>query len=618
MQQPEHALEVGDWVGTAPVARVSTRTVQRAVAVAIVPMVAVTVGLALTSDRLQKPLAAALYWGYLLAASMAIGLYWWIRRPASRFGPLLVLFGAGVWVVSWQGANAPLAFDLGVFVEPPFFLLTIYLFLAFPMGRIESRVERWLMGTLGIAAILTFVPWALLSPVITGAGPLTRCAPNCPENALQVASAPDAAEAFGKAEIYAALTLVAAVFAVYLLRILRASRPQRRALLAVAVTSLLFLPAWFVSNFARTVLEVGDQGTLDALAWAIVVARILLPLGFLVALLQADAFAARALQHLLARLAARPTPDQWREAIAGALDDADLRLAFYEPASGRFLEAGGEELAEPAAGSGRVQVPVGRGGREVARFSVDRTLAEDPELVRAAASATLLAIDNGALEGELRASQARLVQAGDAERRRIERDLHDSAQQRLVALRIHLSAAGERFDRPDERAMLERLGTEVEHAIDDLRTVAQGIYPQVLAVRGVGAALTEVARRSPMPTSVLDGWSARQPEAVESTVYFCCLECLQNAAKHGGPGVSATVRLSERHGRVGFVVEDDGPGFDHAAVSGGSGLTNLYDRLTAIGGTLEIDSAPGRGTRVSGDIPVDRWTRRSITTVEPR
>lgn len=587
---------VGEWVLTAPVERISALPGRRAVAVAIGPMVAITVALALTSDRLQKPLAAALYWGYLVGATMAIGLYWWVRRPASRFGPLLVLFGVGVWFVSWEGANPPLAFDIGVFFEPPFFLFGIYLFLAFPMGRIESRPERWLMGALGIAAILTFLPWALLSPVIAGAGALTGCVPNCPENALQVASAPDAAAQFGRAEIYASLILVVAVFVVYLRRILRASRPQRRSLMAVAVTSLLWLPAYFASNFARTVLEIGDQGTLDALAWVIVVTRVLLPLGFLFALLQADQFALRASQRLLARLVARPTPEQWRDVVAEALDDSELQLAYYDPASARFRQADGEALEEPA--TSRVSVPVSR----VAVMAIDRTLTEDPELVRAAVSATLLAVENGALEGELRASQARIVRAGDAERRRIERDLHDSAQQRLVALRIHLSAAGERLDAGD-RALLERLGTEVEHAIDDLRTVAQGIYPQALADGGVGAALTAVTRRSPLPTSILDGWSARPSEPVEATVYFCCLECLQNATKHGGPGVSATVRLSERNGSVAFLVEDDGPGFDPSAVSAGSGLTNLLDRVTAAGGRLEIDSAPGRGTRVSGELP---------------
>jgi signal transduction histidine kinase len=281
----------------------------------------------------------------------------------------------------------------------------------------------------------------------------------------------------------------------------------------------------------------------------------------------------------------RPTPERWREAVADALDDPELQLAYYD-----------ERLEEAP---GRVVVRVG----DVARMAVDRTLAEDPELVQAAASATLLAVENGALEGELRVSRARIVQAGDAARRRIERDLHDSAQQRLVALRINLAAAAERLDGAQERALLDQLGTEVEHAIDDLRMVAHGIYPQVLSTAGVGAALAAVARRSPLRVTIHDGWSGRHAEQVEATVYFCCVECLQNAAKHGGPDVRATVRLTERSGRVGFVVEDDGPGFDPSAVTGSSGLTNLLDRVSALGGTLEIDSAPGRGTRISGGIP---------------
>ena len=123
----------------------STRTVQRLVAITIAPMVAVTMAFALTGDHLQRPVAAGLYWGYLTAASMLIGLYWWRRRPAQRFGPLLVAFGLLAWVVSWQGSNAHLLFDIGVLAEGPIFALTFYLFLAFPMGRIEPRAARWLM-----------------------------------------------------------------------------------------------------------------------------------------------------------------------------------------------------------------------------------------------------------------------------------------------------------------------------------------------------------------------------------------------------------------------------------------------------------------------------------------
>jgi hypothetical protein len=146
-----------------------TSRAQTIVALAVVPMVAVTLWLALTSHYLERQAAAGIYWGYLVAASMLIGLYWWIRRPASRFGPLLVAFGVLVWLVSWQGASSPLAFDIGVLAEGPAFVLGIYLFLAFPMGRVEPRAARWLMAALGIGALLTFVPRALLSPVIGSA-----------------------------------------------------------------------------------------------------------------------------------------------------------------------------------------------------------------------------------------------------------------------------------------------------------------------------------------------------------------------------------------------------------------------------------------------------------------
>jgi hypothetical protein len=221
----------------------TSTTGRRLAAVAIVPMVAVTVGLALTGEHLQRPVAAGLYWSYLVAASMAIGVYWWRRRPASRFGPLLVVFGILTWIVSWQGSNAPLLFDLGVLAEAPFFVLTFYLFLAFPMGRLEPPAARWLMASLVIGVCAFFLPWALFAPVIAGGGPLTSCAPNCPQNVLQIGSAPNLVEVASKAETYAALAIALGVLGVYAWRLHAASRPQRRALMAVAVTSLLFLPS---------------------------------------------------------------------------------------------------------------------------------------------------------------------------------------------------------------------------------------------------------------------------------------------------------------------------------------------------------------------------------------
>jgi signal transduction histidine kinase len=569
---------------------------------AVAPMVAVTMWLALTSDHLQRPWGAGLYWGYLIAASMLIGLFWWRRRPASRFGPLLVVSGVLTWVASWQGANAPLAFDIGVLAEGPFFVLTFYLFLAFPMGRVEPRAARWLLGLLIAGVVGFFLPWALFTPVIAGGGPLTACAPDCPENVLQIGTAPTLVDVAGHAETYTGLVIAIGVLVVYIARLLSASRPQRRALMAVAVTSLLFVPAWFVFNFAAWILELGPA-TLSTLAWGIVATRVLLPLGFLIALLQADRFAATCLGALLERLVARPTPRAWRATVARVLDDDSLQLGYYDPAQGHFREPDGRAL-QPPSSADRVWVPIVRGDQPVAAMVIEETLTADPELVRAAGFATLLAIENGTLEGELHASRARILDAGHAERRRIERDLHDGAQQRLVALRIRLGLVGDQLERSPERAMIEQLGADVEETIDELRNLAHGVYPQLLDQFGLRVALDAVARRFVLPVAILDGEVARHSAAIETAVYFCCLESLQNAAKHAGPGASVTVRLGERDGRVTFSVEDDGVGFDPGDVERGAGLTNLSDRLTAVGGTLQVDSRPGRGTRITGSLPV--------------
>jgi signal transduction histidine kinase len=584
------------------VPRVRTTTAQIAVAVSVVPMVGLTIWLALTSNHLQWPVASALYWSYLTAMTIAVGLYWWRRRPASRFGPLLVGFGVLIWIVSWETAKAPVLFDLGVFAEGPAFAITFYLFLAFPMGRVEPRSARWLMVVLWGVIALFFLPGVLSSAAISGSSPLARCVGGCPENVLRLASDPSFHLLALRLETYFALGVAAAGFVVYLARIRRASRPQRQTLMAVAVTSLLYLPAFFVSNFAAWILKL-DPSTLNTLGWIVLGTRVLLPLGFLFALIAAEQSAALALRRLLERLVTRPTPEQWRDTIALALDDPRLALGYKDPRTGVFREATGAELMRPPEGTGRVWVPIDREGEPVAAMVIDETLAEDPELIQAAASTTLLAVENGSLEGELRASRARILEAGHAERRRIERDLHDSAQQRLVALRIHLSLVGEQLDSSDERAMLEALGDEVDETIDELRNVARGVYPPMLAQSGPVSALRAVARRSPIPVTIRASGVTRHSEALESALYFCCVECLQNAAKHAGPSAEVTMNVSQNDGHVRFSVDDDGAGFDVDTVSPGAGLTNLADRVAALGGQLTIESRPGHGTRITGDLP---------------
>lgn len=573
------------------------------VGLAIVPMVASLFWLGGTSDYLQRPAAASAFRAWMVAAHIAVGLYWWQRRPASRFGPLLILFGAVAWVQGLQAANPPLLFAIGVLTEGLALLLAIYLLLAFPMGRLEPPAARWPMYGAVVGVVAFFLPWALFAPVIGGGGPLVRCAPACPANPLQLATAPRVVEAAGTFETYTLLAVIVGIIVVYGGRVAGASRPARRALLAVAVTSLLWLPAYFAYTVAAWVLELGPEVT-DPLQWVVVATRALMPLGFLLALLQANGFAARAQQDLLDQLAGRPSPGEWRDAVARALDDPALRLAYQDLASGRFREADGRVLEPPVPGSGRTQVLIDHQQLPVAVMVVDEALTADPELVRAACAATLVAVEHGALEDELRTSRSRELEAQRAERERIGRDLHDSAQQRLIALRIRLMLLGEQLDVAEERETVARLGDEVDRTIAELRDIADGVRPSVLAERGVGPALEAVARRSPIRVTVYDSGIGRQPEPVETAIYFCCLECLQNAVKHAGPGALIAIRLDRVDQRVQFTVEDDGRGFDLAAVTTGNGLGNLRQRVTALGGHVEVETRAGHGTRVSGAVPL--------------
>jgi signal transduction histidine kinase len=211
-----------------------------------------------------------------------------------------------------------------------------------------------------------------------------------------------------------------------------------------------------------------------------------------------------------------------------------------------------------------------------------------------------------ALLNDLRAAQRRVVAAGDAERQRIEHNLHDGAQQRLVAIRIQLSLAGDRVELDPTRARreLDLLGAELEEALVELRELAHGLYPPVLASHGLAAALSAAARRAIIPVEVDRIDFGRLPQPVESAAYFCCLEALQNAIKHAGDGAHVSIHLEVTGGALRFEVSDTGVGFDRSKVGRGHGLTNLTDRLGALGGEAAVTSLPGQGTTVAGEIPL--------------
>ena len=574
--------------------------VHRAAVLALPPVAASSLLLAGRSEFFAYPRGAALYSTYLIVAPVLVGLMWLRRRPASRLGPLLVALGFISWPISWQGSGSALLHTLGVLGAATPIAMSLYLCLAFSTGRLRTAADDHLLTALAFVLTLFFGASLAFSPTLSGEGPLLACGP-CPDNPFQIGSQPEVLDAVAKLVTYVGLALVAGIIAVWIHRFRAATQPQRRTLVPVAASSLLLVPALFVVYFSVLVLGV-EGGTYETLSWLLVGTWILFPLGFAVALLQADLFAGRAFRQLLSELATRPTPERWRDIVAGALDDPSLRLAYWDPRSDHFRDAAGAELGRPPKRRRRQWTEVRRDGLRVAALDMDDALAENPELVDAAASATLLAVETGRLEGELRASQARALAAAADERRRIGRDLHDSAQQRLLALRVHLSLAGEQLQ-PDELPIVEKLGRELDEALDELRSVARGIYPQVLAEHGLAAALRSAVQGAAIPVTITDERLRRRSETIELAVYFSCLEALQNAAKHAGPGASVDISLTEGHDGLRFRVEDDGAGFEPAFVEQGSGLSNLTDRLAAVGGSIRIDSSPGGGTCIAGHIP---------------
>ncbi len=210
------------------------------------------------------------------------------------------------------------------------------------------------------------------------------------------------------------------------------------------------------------------------------------------------------------------------------------------------------------------------------------------------------------LLSDLRAAQRRVAAAGDAERRRIERDLHDGAQQRLMAIRLELAMAREILDRDPQTASdrLEALHHELDETLEELRELAHGLFPALLASDGLYAALQSAARHCAIPVTVAEADIGRPPRSIENAAYFCCLEALQNAAKHAGPGASASIRVRVAAGLLEFRVSDNGQGFDPATVRPGYGIVNVRDRVAALGGHVEVTSARGRGTTVVGRMPL--------------
>ena len=592
------------------------RTRARLLALAGVAGLAAAAGdfaLVATSDHLVHPLAYGLFVANVVLSSTAAGIAWLVRRPGNRVGVLLLALGATASVIGLQGASNAELHSVGVFFDAVFFLVAYWAVFAFPQGRLEGRVDRLLLLAPTVVVLISFVPWFLFSPVVAGGAPLARCTTACPANGLMIADRPGIAAGLGRTEDVLAVVVAAFIATVLVARVVTATRPRRRALLPVYVPALLLtipfgvyrLPAFGVSFDAETMRRIG---------WFLTAGRSTLAYGFLLSLVLAALFADSALKTIVRRVRHTPHPAHLQAVIAGALDDRALRLAFRGASTDEFVGVDGEPIAVRGLPPGLSASPVRREGSTVAYIVHDEGLDADPELVEAAGDAMLLALESGRLERELRetivdlrASRDRLAAARDTERRRIERDLHDGAQQHLFALglRAELAAKKVEAENPALARELLQMGEALDEVVDELRNLAQAIAPPALADFGLEGALRIVAQRAAPPARFSPSGIGRYPEGIETAVYFCCVEAVQNVARHGGAGARASISVWEGPGAVWFEVTDDGVGFRPGgdARRRGNGLTGMADRVEALGGSIAVESAPGRGTRVRGAIP---------------
>jgi signal transduction histidine kinase len=575
-------------------------------------LTALAVAVTVMGGLSTHPWLAAAGRGTIVGLPIAVGLYAWYRQPRSRFGPMLVAVGAGWSVTALAGSSNGVLYSTGRLAAWIVEVGFIYVVLAFPSGRLTGRWARALVAAAALLVLVGYVPTALLADRYPTPSPWTDCHDACPGNAFQVVDSEPDFVVHGLPAVRETLTILIFLGVAVVL--------ARRVRTATRLTRLTLTPVLAVAT-ARLVVYAGaiavrraDPGAaaVDVLVWILALLIPAMAVAFLVGLLRWRVFAAGALQGLARELHAHPDVERVRGALAEALGDPSLRLAYWQrEGGGRWVDTTGERVDLAGVGSGRCVTQVRDDDGPVAAITHDAALREQPELVDAAAALASLALDNQRLVGqvesslrEVRESRARIQVSADEERRRIERDLHDGAQQRLVGLRIKLELAQEVMpqDPARGRELLHEIGDETVEALEDVRSLAHGVYPALLTQRGLAYALGDAALRSPIPVDLSVTGIGRYAPEVESAVYFCCLEGLQNAAKHASGATVIELELSD-DGALRFEIRDDGAGFDPRSSPSGAGIANMRDRLAAVGGELTIFSAAGEGTQLVAFVP---------------
>jgi signal transduction histidine kinase len=549
--------------------------------------------LALTSDHVAEPGLQAALMVWITLPYTAAGLVAWRRTPQSRLGPLMVAAGFAIFLSTLAWANRALPFTLGQAFDLLPAVLFVHVFLAYPSGRLRRRFERVVVG----AGYVIAFGAELVGMALGGFGD---------DNLLELISQPHAASLLLKGQLLALSALALAGVLLLAARRRSAGRPRRRpvALLIDAFALALVLLA------ALLVLGAFDSPGFGIVRRITFFAIGLAPVAFLAGLLDAR-LARSAVADLMVELRAPPGPLELRDALVRALRDPSLTLAYWLPQFASWVDVRGRPIERPRADRGRAITLIERDGAKVAALVHDASLVDEPQLLEGVSAAAGMALENGRLHAELEArleelkgSRGRVIEAGQLERRRLEQNLHDGAQQRLIAISLELNLLERRFARDAEgQARVRHTREQVATSLEELRSIARGLHPAVVSDHGLAVALESLAADAPVPVTLDLDLDARLPEPVEVAAYYVVSETMANVGKHAH-AASATISVGRQDGMAVVEVSDDGVG--GADSEDGSGLRGLADRVEALDGGLRIWTPSGGGTRVRAEIPCGR------------
>lgn len=539
---------------------------------------------------------------------LGVGLYYWRYWPESPVGDLLMIYALLNAIIGLQGSSQPVVSWIGVLAEGVAAGMVVLLLVVYRRRRLD-RAGKVVLAAWLVLMLAYYIPWLFFTPTIAGGTPIAiPCPAGCVPNPFAIPRAEAAFASilpvFDPAWRIGAFVLLLAVFALYV-PLLRRSSPERRAMAAV----LAVFSVWLLGSTLYGALQLTGLASELGL-WYLYLGRALFPVAFLAGILEARTRTGDVLRTVLTSLESAP-PDNQSTILARALGDPGLQLALWLPASQEFVDVDGRSLPLPAAGSSRVLTELRRDGKRIGGILSDPALAQNPELLEAAGAAVAMAIENRRLQLELARwrealgeSERERDEAANAERRRIEQNLHDSAQQQLLAMGMRLAMIRSLTHNEQMRDRLRALSGDLELAMQELRRIAKGDQPQALLHHGLAPAIREAAARAPIPVSVKFDAIGRFAPSIEEAAYFFCMEALQNAEKHAGEGVDVGIELQVANETLTILVRDSGKGFAVDQHSG-SGLNNMRERIMALGGRMTIESVVGQGTTVTAVLPLN-------------